>query len=98
MFIMDFAGYFVILAGAALIAMVEMLVQMKQTLQKFLLDFIVPLILEFAACANWILAIAWQGTLSITSDVALQLSQWLLHVSRVSHARSEQLICKTWHN
>jgi len=96
MFIMDFAGYFVILAGAVLIAIVELLVQIKQTLEKFLFDCVVPLMLEFAAFANWILAIAWQGILNITSDVALHLSKWFLRVSKASHAKSEQLIEKTW--
>ncbi len=96
MFATDFAGCFIILAGAVLIAIVEMLVQIKQTLEKFLFDCVVPLILEFAAFANWILAIAWQGTLSITSDVTLHLSKWFLQVSKATHAKSEQLIEKTW--
>lgn len=96
MFVIDFAGCFIILAGAVLIAVVEVLVQIKQTLEKFLFNFVIPSVLEFAAFANWILAITWQGILSITSDVTLSLSKWLLQVSKMAHAKSEQLIEKTW--
>ncbi|NBW57260.1 hypothetical protein EBR43_05655 [bacterium] len=96
MFVLDFVGYFVILAGAALIAAIELMVQMKFMLEKCICQTIIPAALEMTACIHWLLALLWQSMLSVTSDAALHCSKWLLQVSKACHIKSEQLIDKTW--
>jgi hypothetical protein len=93
---MDFVGMFFIIIGSAAIALVELTTQIIYIAEKLFYNVVIPFAIEMMADVNYIIVIAYQGFMSVTSDVALTLSKWLLRVSQIAHNKSEELIHKSW--
>ena len=95
-FLTDFVGMFIIIIGSAAIALVELSTQIIYFLQSFCYNIVIPFIVEMMADVNYITIVICQGLMSVTSDVALMLSKWLLNISQITHNKSEELIHKSW--
>lgn len=95
-FITDFVGMFLIIIGSAAIALVEVTTLIIYSLQRFCYNILIPFMIEMMADVNYITIVIYQGLMSVTSDVALILSKWLLNISQITHNKSEELIHKSW--
>lgn len=87
---------FLIIIGSAAIALVEVTTLTIYSLQRFFYNILVPFVIEMMADVNCITIVVYQGLMSVTSDVALMLSKWLLNISQITHNKSEELIHKSW--
>lgn len=97
-FIIDFAGYFILVIGSLLIAAAEIVTQTVYTVQKFWHGIVKPACVDMLADAYLFGLILLQAWYEVSAKMCLQASKRLNAYARYALHKSECLIEKTWHN